>query len=335
MSGGPLIKPEQHTIALLTNSVQWSCSEDETLLASAERQGIDLPSSCRNGTCRTCLVQTQSTDYEYEVQWPGLSLDEKSNGYTLCCVAKPQGDVSIVAPHFADHHLANSFHVVFEDATLMALNKPSGLLSVPGKGPLNSDCLTGRVQKKYPNAQVVHRLDQATSGLLLMALGQDPQKRLNKLFADGLIQKTYIAKVQGCVPISSTWTLIDAPIHAMWSERPKRRVDSQGKASQTRYRCFQSNGHESLLEIEPLSGRTHQIRVHLSHVGLPILGDKLYAPLDVVERSQRLLLHAHQLRFTHPLTQKEMFIESAYPKEFTLAASSLHPKSPNDEQTLS
>ncbi len=335
MSGGPLIKPEQHTIALLTNSVQWSCSEDETLLASAERQGIDLPSSCRNGTCRTCLVQTQSTDYEYGVQWPGLSLDEKSNGYTLCCVAKPQGDVSIVAPHFADHHLANSFHVVFEDATLMALNKPSGLLSVPGKGPLNSDCLTGRVQKKYPNAQVVHRLDQATSGLLLMALGQDPQKRLNKLFADGLIQKTYIAKVQGYVPISSTWTLIDAPIHAMWSERPKRRVDSQGKASQTRYRCFQSNGHESLLEIEPLSGRTHQIRVHLSHVGLPILGDKLYAPLDVVERSQRLLLHAHQLRFTHPLTQKEVFIESAYPKEFTLTASSLHPKSPNDEQTLS
>ena len=335
MSGGQLIKPEQHTIALLTNSVQWSCSEDETLLASAERQGIDLPSSCRNGTCRTCLVQTQSTDYEYEVQWPGLSLDEKSNGYTLCCDAKPQGDVSIVAPHFADHHLANSFHVVFEDATLMALNKPSGLLSVPGNGPLNSDCLTGRVQKKYPNAQVVHRLDQATSGLLLMALGQDPQKRLNKLFADGLIQKTYIAKVQGCVPISSTWTLIDAPIHAMWSERPKRRVDSQGKASQTRYRCFQSNGHESLLEIEPLSGRTHQIRVHLSHVGLPILGDKLYAPLDVVERSQRLLLHAHQLRFTHPLTQKEVFIESAYPKEFTLTASSLHPKSPNDEQTLS
>ena len=315
-----MIKPELHTIALNGNTLQWNCSEDETLLTSAERQGIDLPSSCRNGTCRTCLIQTQSSKYTYAVEWPGLSSDEKSLGYTLCCVAKPQGDVTIIDANFAASAYAQAFQVVFEDPMLIALNKPSGLLSVPGRGPLKSDCLSSRVQKKYPNAQIVHRLDQATSGLLIMALGQAPQKCLNKLFADGSIGKTYIAKVWGELPMTSSWTLIDAPIYADWSERPRRKIDPRGKSSQTRYRCVQSNEQGSLLEVEPLSGRTHQIRVHLSHIGHPILGDRLYAPQEALERSPRLLLHAYKLRFTHPMTHWDVFIQSACPKEFNLAS---------------
>jgi tRNA pseudouridine32 synthase/23S rRNA pseudouridine746 synthase len=308
-----LIKPELHTIVFKENTLQWSCSEDETLLASAERQGIDLPSSCR-----TCLIKTQTSEYTYVVDWPGLSLDEKSLGFTLCCVAKPQGDVTIVDSNLSEGACAQAFQVVFEDTMFIALNKPSGLLSVPGRGELKSDCLSSRVQKKYLNAQIVHRLDQATSGLLIMALGQDHQRSLNKLFAGGLIRKTYIAQVQGSMPVTTTWKLIDAPIYADWSERPKRVVDPRGKPSQTRYRCIQSNAHESLLEVEPFSGRTHQIRVHLSHIGHPILGDRLYAPQDTFERSTRLLLHAYQLRFIHPKTHEDVFIQSDCPNEFTL-----------------
>lgn len=313
-----MIKPELHTIAFEDNTLQWTCSEDETLLASAERQGIDLPSSCRNGTCRTCLIKTHTSDYTYVVDWPGLGLDEKSLGYTLCCVAKPQGNVTIVDSNLSKDACAQAFQVVFEDTMFIALNKPSGLLSVPGRGELKSDCLSSRVQKKYLNAQIVHRLDQATSGLLIMALGQDHQRCLNKLFALGLIRKTYIAQVQGSLPMTSTWSLIDAPIYADWSERPKRVVDPRGKPSLTRYRCIQSNAQESLLEVEPLSGRTHQIRVHLSHIGYPILGDRLYAPHDTLERSTRLLLHAYQLRFIHPKVHEDVFIQSDCPKEFTL-----------------
>ncbi len=280
------------------------------------RQGIELPSSCRNGTCRTCLVHTPSTQYAYAVEWPGLSLEEKLHGDTLCCVALPQGDVCIEDAHLSKEVYAKAFHLLAHDPSFLVLDKPSGLLSVPGRGPLKSDCLSSRVLEKYPDAYIVHRLDQATSGLLLMALGQEAQKHLNQMFSCGQIHKRYMAKVQGTLPVSSSWQLIDAPIYADWPLRPMRVVNPKGKASQTRYRCIQSNHKHSLLEIEPLSGRTHQIRVHLSHIGHPILGDGLYAPEDVVNQSTRLLLHAQTLRFVHPFTLKPFEIQSSCPQDF-------------------
>ena len=309
-------KPESFTITLESSKVQWQCAKDETLLHSAERQGIALPSSCRNGTCRTCLLHTKSTQFAYALEWPGLTLEEKLQGDTLSCVALPQSDVCIEDQSFSPEVYAQAFHLLAQDPLFLVLNKPSGLLSVPGRGPLKSDCLSSRVQQKYPLAQIVHRLDQATSGLILMALGQEAQKHLNHLFSTGQIHKRYMAKVQGTLPISSTWQLIDAPIYADWPLRPKRVVDPRGKASQTRYRCIQSNDKHSLLEIEPLSGRTHQIRVHLSYIGHPILGDALYAPKHVVSASTRLLLHAQALRFVHPLTLEPFEVQSACPKDF-------------------
>jgi len=318
-----LNKPEAFTITLQTSNVQWRCASNETLLQSAERQGLALPSSCRNGTCRTCLVHTQSTEHAYSLAWPGLSLEEKRQGDTLCCVALPKEDVCIEDQHFSPEVYAQAFHLVAQDPSFLVLNKPSGLLSVPGRGPLKSDCLSSRVQHKFPTALIVHRLDQATSGLLLMALGPEAQKGLNQMFSTGQVHKRYMAKVQGALPVSSSWQLIDAPIYADWPLRPLRVVDAKGKASQTRYRCLQSDNKHSLLEIEPLSGRTHQIRVHLSHIGHPILGDQLYAPEDVANESTRLLLHAQSLRFVHPLTLEPFELDSPCPLDFY----------PNDSQS--
>jgi tRNA pseudouridine32 synthase / 23S rRNA pseudouridine746 synthase len=314
-SGGRLIKPEAFTISLQKARIQWQCESDETLLMSALRQGIELPSSCQNGTCRTCLLQSNSTRHTYRIEWPGLSAQEKASGMTLSCVATPAENMCIDDSHWAPERSAGAFHVRTRDPFFLVLDKPSGLLSVPGKGPSKSDCLSTRVQRIYPDALVVHRLDQATSGLMIMALGASAQTQLGHLFSQSKVQKTYLAKVQGHMPLSD-WETIDAPIYADWAQRPKRCVDPRGKDSQTRYRCLQSNGQVSLLEVAPLSGRTHQIRVHLSHLGYPILGDTLYASEKVASLSPRLLLHAHTLAFVHPFTEQPITVKSNLPVEF-------------------
>jgi tRNA pseudouridine32 synthase/23S rRNA pseudouridine746 synthase len=211
---------------------------------------------------------------------------------------------------------AGAFHVLARDPFFLVLNKPSGLLSVPGKGPTKSDSLSSRVQKVHPDALIVHRLDQATSGLMIMALGASAQTQLSHLFSQSKIHKTYMAKVHGQIPVCD-WQLIDEPIYADWALRPKRVVDPRGKPSQTRYRCVQSNEEASLLEIETLTGRTHQIRVHLAHLGYPILGDTLYANEEVASLSPRLLLHAHSLQFSHPFTMQQVHVRCTLPLELS------------------
>jgi len=305
-SGGPLSKLRAFTISLQNTPIQWQCYEGETLLASARRQGVALPSSCQNGTCRTCRLQTHSSELEYVIPWPGLSPEEKAHGLTLSCVATPKSEVWIDDARLEATCYANAFQIIQEDPLFIILNKPSGLLSVPGKGPDKSDCLSTRVQKMHPHALVVHRLDQATSGLMMMAIGPSSQRQLSGLFEKGQVHKTYMAKVKGQLPVSDVWQEIDAPIHADWSLRPRRVVDERGKSSLTRYRCIKANATSSLLEIEPMSGRTHQIRVHLSHIGHPIWGDALYADPDTLSLSSRLLLHAKTLRFMHPLSHEEV-----------------------------
>ena len=188
------------------------------------------------------------------------------------------------------------------DEDLLVVAKPAGWLSVPGRGPDKQDCLLSRVQQRFPQALVVHRLDQATSGLMLFALNTATQRQLSMAFEARQVEKTYLAWVEGLLPIHDDWQTIDLPIQADWERRPLRIIAPAGQASQTRWRCIAHHPEEtgSLLELQPLTGRTHQLRVHLQAIGHPIWGDRLYAPPEVQNRSPRLMLHAHTLAFTHP-----------------------------------
>jgi tRNA pseudouridine32 synthase/23S rRNA pseudouridine746 synthase len=195
--------------------------------------------------------------------------------------------------------------IVFADASLLVLRKPPGLLAVPGRGADKQDCLSARVQSLHPDALVVHRLDMATSGLMLMARGADMQRALSALFETRQVDKTYVAIVDGLLPVDPLWQLIDLPVWADWEARPLRRVDARGQPSQTRWRCVahvDGPSPASRLELQPITGRSHQLRVHLQALGHPILGDSLYAPPDIAAKALRLLLHARDLAFVHPLT---------------------------------
>lgn len=215
--------------------------------------------------------------------------------------------------------------LIYLDDDLLVLNKPSGLLAVPGRGPDKQDCLSARVQARYPEALVVHRLDQPTSGLMLMARHLEAQRRLSDAFARRHVEKRYVAVVSGqpvhshkATNADSSWSLIDLPIAVDWPRRPMRVIDAAGKPSQTRWR-LEGPGlagmevQSSRLLLEPLTGRTHQLRVHLAALGHPILGDALYADVAVRALSDRLLLHACRLRFAHPMTGATLELSSAAP----------------------
>lgn len=203
--------------------------------------------------------------------------------------------------------------VVYADAHLLILNKPAGLLSVPGKGEGKQDCLSSRAQQSYAGALIVHRLDMATSGLLLMALEPAMQMALSKLFETRKVHKRYVAVVHGPMPASVDWQLIDLPIALDWPNRPLRIIRADGKPSQTRWRAlhYDAAANTTRVELEPITGRSHQLRVHLKALGHPILGDALYAPADVTAKAIRLLLHACELRFVHPLSGEDMVFKIA------------------------
>lgn len=214
-----------------------------------------------------------------------------------------------------------SEELLFADEHLLVVNKPAGLLCVPGRGADKQDCLSARVQRLFPDALVVHRLDMATSGLCVMARGAAMQRRLSQAFAEREVSKRYVAVVDGSLP-AGDWALIDLPIAADWANRPLRIIDTElGKPSQTRWRVLPPPpsapqgwvGGCTRLELDPLTGRTHQLRVHLRALGHPILGDMLYAPPEVQARAPRLLLHASELRFSHPATGEALVFASAPP----------------------
>ncbi|WP_296748889.1 RluA family pseudouridine synthase [Thiobacillus sp.] len=222
--------------------------------------------------------------------------------------------------HPADHDAESACSAIeprYADHTLLVLDKPSGLLAVPGRGVDKQDCLAARVQARYPDALVVHRLDMATSGLMVMARGAAAQRELSKAFAARAVTKRYIAVVAGRLDVpSEEWGIIDMPIVADWPRRPLRIVDRiHGKPSLTRWRVLgvDETGAGTRVELEPVTGRSHQLRVHLRELGHPILGDALYAPPDVQARAGRLLLHAWSLRFAHPLTGDALAFESPAP----------------------
>jgi tRNA pseudouridine32 synthase/23S rRNA pseudouridine746 synthase len=214
----------------------------------------------------------------------------------------------------------NSVELVYLDDDLLVLNKPAGLLSVPGKGPEKQDCLSARVQSEWPGALVVHRLDQATSGLIVMARSIEVQRALSHAFASRQVSKTYVAIVHGKPHATGQeWNTIDLPIAADWARRPLRVIDPiLGKASLTHWRLAEQSGgsqksNESRIILEPHTGRTHQLRVHLQAIGHPIVGDRLYGASGQVESGARLMLHAFELKLTHPCSHDELMFESPPP----------------------
>lgn len=234
------------------------------------------------------------------------------------------------APFFGNFHRLSSriplgqtvSHAILEtlyaDDHLLVFDKPGGLHAVPGRGEDKQDCLSARAQARYPDALVVHRLDRDTSGLLLMARGKAMQSALSRAFMARTVEKRYVAVVEGILAPPDTedgWGDIDLPILLDWPNRPRRIIDPRGKPSLTRWRVLPGSAPEGCtrLELEPFTGRSHQLRVHLRAIGHPILGDTLYASDAGQARAGRLLLHAWKLGFTHPVTGLPLALESPPP----------------------
>jgi len=208
----------------------------------------------------------------------------------------------------------NGLDVLYKDEYLIIVNKPTGLLSVPGRGIEKSDCLLSRVQLEYPDADIVHRLDMPTSGIIIFALTSEVQRALSMLFEKKDIQKQYIAKVYG--ELDSHKGVINLPLITDWPNRPRQKIDfMDGKPSKTGYELISTdNEGNSLVKLLPITGRSHQLRVHMAALGNPILGDTLYGTDESREASTRLLLHAEKITFIHPITNTEININC--PAEF-------------------
>lgn len=215
--------------------------------------------------------------------------------------------------------------LVYFDESLLVVNKPAGLLSVPGRGLEKSDSLTVRVQREFPDARSVHRLDMGTSGLLVFARGADMHRRLSCLFRERAVKKSYIAIVSGRV--GNTAGEVELPLASDWQNRPRQMVDfAIGKPSLSRYFlldnlkypahvCKHHDGGDlpaSRVELEPVTGRTHQLRVHMAAIGHPVLGDELYGG-NVGNNTGRLLLHARELTFIHPIREELLTLTSEAP----------------------
>jgi len=186
--------------------------------------------------------------------------------------------------------------IVHADDALVVADKPAGLLCVPGRGPERADCLAARVQARWPDALVVHRLDMATSGLVVFGRGAAMQRALSIAFAERRVDKGYEAVVAG-LPAEDSGE-IDLPLAADWPNRPRQQVDLiAGKPSLTRWRVLQRDPQRGTtrLALTPVTGRSHQLRVHLAAIGHAIVGDDLYAPAAWAAASPRLLLHACRL----------------------------------------
>ena len=197
--------------------------------------------------------------------------------------------------------------IVHQDDTLLVVRKPAGLLSVPGRGEHLQDCVAARVQALWPDALIVHRLDMATSGLMVMARGLAAQRALGHAFERREVDKRYVAVVAG--DVAGEAGSVDLPLCSDWPNRPRQKVDhALGRPSLTHWRRAMpahqtsTSGAEdrTRLELEPVTGRSHQLRVHLLALGHPILGDTLYAPEAVQRMAPRLLLHASRIALPHP-----------------------------------
>ncbi len=196
--------------------------------------------------------------------------------------------------------------ILYQDNDLIVLDKPSGLLSVAGRLPEHHDSLQVRVQRVFPTATVVHRLDMSTSGIMLMALNKSSHRELSRQFEKREISKRYLALVYA-IPDQPAGS-IDLPLICDWPNRPRQKVCFEhGKPSLTKWQVLEQRTNNcSLIQLEPVTGRSHQLRVHMQSIGHPILGDKFYAHDEAFTMYPRLALHASELYFKHPTTHQSL-----------------------------
>ena len=193
--------------------------------------------------------------------------------------------------------------IIYADDDIVVADKPSGLLSVPGKNPLNKDCLITRVQQQYADAHIVHRLDMDTSGVMLLARGKANLSALSRQFQERETQKQYLAWVYGV--LQDDEGEINLPLRCDWPNRPKQMVDHElGKPSLTRFEVLKRKPAtlQTKVLLKPVTGRSHQLRVHMAELGHPISGCEFYAHPAALKQAERLQLHAWKLSFIHPST---------------------------------
>ena len=188
--------------------------------------------------------------------------------------------------------------VIHADHEILVVSKPSGLLSVPGRGEGKEDCLINRLRGAFPTILLVHRLDQDTSGVMVFGLTPHAQRNLSKQFEDRRVKKAYVARLAG--RLEPKTGQVDLPLIVDWPNRPRQKVDhEQGRPALTEWRVMRATDGETRVRLFPLTGRSHQLRVHMAEIGHPILGDPLYATGAAADHP-RLMLHAESLRLRHP-----------------------------------
>ena len=200
--------------------------------------------------------------------------------------------------------------IIYEDEDLVVVNKPAGLLSVMGRLPEHQDSAYLRILEKFPTAKVTHRLDMATSGLLMFAKHRDAEVAVSKMFQARTVKKYYIALVQGQIQAEGS---VEVPLITDWENRPRQMVHYElGKSAQTLYERveYYENQDISRVLLTPITGRSHQLRVHMMHIGHPIMGDKLYHPDSARFHLKRMALHAAYLAFQHPLKMHDIELYS-------------------------
>ncbi|WP_040725592.1 RluA family pseudouridine synthase [Thiomicrorhabdus sp. Kp2] len=195
--------------------------------------------------------------------------------------------------------------ILYADEHIIVVNKPSGLLSVPGRGVDKQECLASHLAADFADVKIVHRLDMDTSGLMVVARSAEAHRHLSRQFQERQTQKTYHAVCSGKPSLKSGY--INLPMRCDWEKRPLQMIDfKQGKGAQTHWKILEQNRDTFLVELTPITGRSHQLRLHMKSLGHPILGDNLYADFFSLNQSPRLMLHAKTLSFSHPITENKM-----------------------------
>ena len=211
-------------------------------------------------------------------------------------------------------HCDREIGIVYSDDHLIVVDKPYGLLSVPGRDPANRDCVPSRLQAKFGELRIVHRLDFDTSGLMVLARDAEAHRRLNRQFEQRSVEKFYEALVWG-LPQNDSGE-INLPICVDWPNRPRKIVDyTNGKPAQTFFTVLARDAEKNIarLQLKPVTGRSHQLRVHLAEIGHPILGCPFYAHDEAKNAADRLTLHARELQLTHPFSNARMTFKTPVP----------------------
>ena len=216
-------------------------------------------------------------------------------------------------PPYLVPHSREAIAILYADSDLLLVRKPHLLLSIPGRHPRNRDCLLTRLQRDYPGASMVHRLDLDTSGIMVIPLNRACHAHISRQFQERRVQKRYHAIVYGGVSRESGE--IDLPIAPDWDNRPLQVIcHRRGKHALTRYRVLERGADRTRLLLLPETGRSHQLRIHLRELGHPILGCDMYAHPEALAMADRLMLHASALAFEHPATGE--WLEGECPPDF-------------------